>query len=336
MLALGGAEPAPTYAGGIVEKEFYQDLLDQMSDGVYFVTPNRRITYWNAGAERITGYDAHEVLGHSCAEGILRHVDDTGQQLCLHGCPLAAVMEDGRPRTALVYLHHKDGHCVPVRVRAQALRDRTGKIVGSVQVFSGKASGPSEGERRVRADASLDRVSGLTERRFGDLYLQTLMRSVAEGTMTLGVLSIGTDHLEDVNDGFGHETTDEVLRMIGQSLASGLRRGDLAVRWGAKGFLALLPGTDASGLQASAERVRMLVENSWILSGGAQVRVTVSVGASMAAPTETANDLVARADAFMRASQLGGCNRVTSDAGEIINTADRPILGIGVPWATSV
>jgi PAS domain S-box-containing protein len=99
-----------------VEIAFYQDLLDQISDGVYFVTPQRRITYWNAGAERLTGYNAHEVLGRSCAEGILRHVDNAGQQLCLRGCPLAAVMEDGKSREALVYLQHKDGHCVPVMV----------------------------------------------------------------------------------------------------------------------------------------------------------------------------------------------------------------------------
>lgn len=318
-----------------MEKEFYQDLLDQMSDGVYFVTPDRRITYWNAGAERITGYNAHEVLGHSCAEGILRHVDDTGQQLCLHGCPLAAVMEDGQPRKALVYLHHKDGHCVPVMVRGEALRDPAGKIVGSVQVFSTTLATYDAGRRRVRKDGSLDPVTGLATRRFGDLHLQTLMGAVAEGTVTLGILSIGTDRRKDVNDRFGHQTGDELLRMIGQSLANGLRRGDLAVRWGATEFLALLPGTDAGGVQASAERVRMLVENSWILSGGAQVRVTISLGATMAAPTETADDLVARADALMRASQRGGCNRVTTDAGEIISTADRPILGTAVPWATS-
>lgn len=317
-----------------MEKEFYQDLLDQMSDGVYFVTPDRRITYWNAGAERITGYDAQEVLGHSCAEGILRHVDDTGQQLCLHGCPLAAVMEDGKPRKALVYLHHKDGHCIPVTVRAEALRDRTGKIVGSVQVFSGKTSGPSEGERRVRTDDSLDRVTGLTERRFGDMYLRSLIGAVGDGAVTLGILSIGIDHLEDVSDKFGPETADEVLAMIGKSLTNGLRRGDLAVRWGAMEFLALMPGADGDGLQASAERVRMLVENSWILSGGDQVRVTVSVGATMAAPNETADDLVARAGAFMRASQHSGGNRLTTDAGEIIHTADQPILGTAVPWAT--
>ena len=315
-----------------MEKEFYQDLLDQMSDGVYFVTPDRRITYWNAGGERITGYDAEEVLGHSCAEGILRHVDGAGRQLCLHGCPLAAVMDDGKPRKALIYLHHKDGHCVPVMVRGEALRDPAGKIVGSVQIFSCTMAGSVAGERRVRMDDSLDSVTGLTARRFGDLQLRTLIRSVAEGAMTLGLLFIGTDDLTQVNDRCGSHAGDGVLRMIGQSLANGLRRGDHAVRWGPQEFLALLPGADSGGLQAAAERVRMVVENSWILSGDAQVRVTISIGATMAFPTETAADLLERADAFMCASKRGGRNRVTTDAGEILNTAERPIVGTAVPW----
>ena len=330
-------DAAPAYGGGIVEKEFYQDLLDQVSDGVYFVTPQRRITYWNAGAERITGYNAHEVLGHSCAEGILRHFDESGQQLCVNGCPLAAVMTDGKPRRALVYLHHKDGHCLPVMVRAEALRDPAGKIVGSVQVFSASMDSVSAGQRRVRGNEWLDSVTGLATRRTGDLHLQTLMRSVAERVeteraLTLGVLAFDTDRFKDVNDTFGRDTGDEVIRMIGQSLANGLRRTDIAVRWGSKEFLAFLPGTDARGLLDSAERVRMLVENSWIMSGDTRVRVTVSVGATMAVPMETADDVVGRADALVDASRRGGHNRITTDTGEILTTADRPLLGTAVPW----
>jgi PAS domain S-box-containing protein len=224
--------------GGIVDKQFYQDLLDQISDGVYFVNRDRRITYWNGGAERVTGYDADEVLGHSCAEGILRHVNDAGRQLCLNGCPLAEVMKDGKPREAHVYLHHKDGHRVPVSVRGQALLDPAGQIVGSVEVFSTRVANPYAGQRRVRKDDSLDPVTGLPPRRVGELYLQTLMRAVSEQASTLGVLYIDADHFKDVNDTFGHKTGDEVLRMVGQSLANGLRRGDIPARWGGEEFLA--------------------------------------------------------------------------------------------------
>ena len=318
-----------------MDKKFYQDLLDEMSDGVYFVTVDRRITYWNGGAERITGYSAQEVLGHGCAEGILRHVNGVGRQLCLQGCPLLAVMEDGKPRQAHVFLHHKDGQRVPVMVRGQALRDLDGQIVGSVEVFSNREVNLYAGKRQNRKEDSLDSVTGLATRRFGELHLQTLMQAVSEQATTLGVLYVDADHFKDVNDTFGHQSGDAVLRMVSQSLVNGLRRGDIPVRWGGEEFLALLPGMDEAGLAAAAERVRMLVENSWIQQGQTQVRVTVSVGATMAVPAESADDLVDRADGLMYTSKRGGRNRVTTDTGTLVSAAEPPILGTAIPWETT-
>ena len=92
-------------------------LLDSLFDGVYFVDLDRRITYWNAGAERISGYLRSEVVGSCCADNLLRHIDTEGHKLCQDGCPLAATMRDGKTRESSVYLHHKFGHRVPVLVR---------------------------------------------------------------------------------------------------------------------------------------------------------------------------------------------------------------------------
>jgi diguanylate cyclase (GGDEF)-like protein/PAS domain S-box-containing protein len=317
-----------------MQKEFYEDLLDQISDGVYFVNLDRRITYWNGGAERITGYTAREVLGHSCGEGILRHVNDAGRQLCQRGCPLLAVMHDGKPRQAAVYLHHRDGQRVAVTVRGQVLRGPDGEILGSVEVFSTRGVNPFADTNMNRKDDSMDSVTGLANRRFGELHLRTLLQAVSELATTLGVLYVDADYFKDVNDTFGHKTGDEVLRMIGQSLVNGLRRGDIPVRWGGEEFLALLPGTDQAGLHATAERVRMLVENSWIQKGETQVRVTISVGATMAVPTESADEFVDRADGLMYASKQGGRNRVTTDTGGLVSEAERPILGTAAPWET--
>ena len=96
------------------------------------------------------------------------------------------------------------------------------------------------------------------------------------------------------------------------------------------------PGADQAGLNATAERVRTLAENSWIQEGGTWARVTVSVGATMAVPDETADDLVDRADGFMYASRHGGRNRVTTDIGELTNAAEAPILGITIRWEMPV
>lgn len=315
-----------------MDKDFYVNLLDQIADGVYFVDRDRRITYWNGGAEHITGYTAGEVLGHSCSEGILRHVNDAGTQLCLHGCPLAAVMKDGRSRSAKVYLHHKDGHRVPVTVRGHALRDDDGAITGSVEVFTTRVENAFADLHVSDSNGSLDPVTGLPPRRFGEIHLDSLLTAVGEGTTTLGLLFLDVDHFKSVNDTFGHRVGDEVLRMVAQSLANGLSRGDVPVRWGGEELVALLPEADQQTLERAAERVRMLVENSWIQKGDDQVRVTVSIGATMVTTADTAAEALDRADRLMYAGKTGGRNIVVTDSGALTSTAARPIRGTAIPW----
>ncbi len=291
----------------------YIGLLEHVSDGVYFVNLGRRITYWNTGATQLTGYTSEEVLGRACSAGLLRHVDGEGCQLCQGGCPLGAVMADGQPRTAEVYLHHKDGHRVAVTVRAHPLTDPEGRIVGSAEVFSVRTNSPyAELERRA-LNSSDDPVTGLPARHLGELHLTTLVAAVAAGEASLGVLFVDVDHFKAINDSHGHPAGDKVLRMVGRSMATALRRGDLPIRWGGEEFLALMPGVDAAGLASAAERVRMLVATSWLDHAGTRLRVTASVGATLARPGESTADLVERADQLMYRSKRAGRNRATTD-----------------------
>lgn len=114
----------------------YKRILDSLHDGLYFVDPQRRITYWNKGAERITGFLAKEVVGKCCRDNILTHVDGDGRPLCLIGCPLSGTFEDGQDREAEVYLHHKDGHRIPVLVRISSLHADDGSLVGGIELFT--------------------------------------------------------------------------------------------------------------------------------------------------------------------------------------------------------
>ena len=321
-----------------MEEQFYVTLLDQIADGVYFVDTNRVITYWNGGAERITGYSAAEVVGHSCSEGILRHVNDSGKQLCLQGCPLLGVMLDGKQRTANVYLHHKNGHRVPVRVQGHALRDDNGVITGSVEVFSRRHINQYDIHEQDGIADGLDPVTGLPPRRIGERQLAALLPDSADAQTSeqsdesVGVLFLDVDHFKSVNDNYGHRVGDDVLRVVGQSLANGLSSGDLPVRWGGEEFLAVMPAADQQSVAATAERVRMLVENSWLDFGDQTVRVTASLGATLSQPGETISDVIDRADHLMYRSKHAGRNRVTTDDGELTSLAEPPILGKGIPW----
>src|SRR5512136_1901612 len=111
-----------------VSLDFYKQFLDNLHDGVYFVNRDREIIYWNKGAERITGYAESDVIGSHCWDNILMHVDSLGNSLCLAGCPLVKVITTGGEIKAEVYLSHKDGHRVPVVVRATPITSGDGKI----------------------------------------------------------------------------------------------------------------------------------------------------------------------------------------------------------------
>src|SRR5208283_429737 len=115
---------------------FHEKLLDGIFDGVYFVDVERKLTYWNRGAERLTGYSAGEAVGRPCYDNFLVHVDETGRALCLNGCPLHRTIGDGQAREAEVFLRHKLGHRISVYVRVAPITDQSGQIVGAVEIFS--------------------------------------------------------------------------------------------------------------------------------------------------------------------------------------------------------
>src|ERR1051325_10182479 len=79
------------------DAELYQTLVGHLEEGIYMVDRNRVIHYWNNGAEKITGYRAHEVIGRRCDGDLLMHRDCEGSVLCGAACPLSRVMLDGRP-----------------------------------------------------------------------------------------------------------------------------------------------------------------------------------------------------------------------------------------------
>ena len=123
-----------------MDDNFYKEILNSLQDGIYYLDRDRVITYWNRGAEKITGYPAEHVVGKSCRDNLLNHVNEQGQVLCNTHCPMAATMQDGKPREAYVYFHHAEGHRVPVLMRAVPIRDESGTIVGAVEQINNTAA----------------------------------------------------------------------------------------------------------------------------------------------------------------------------------------------------
>ena len=114
------------------------ELLNSLADGAYITDLNRRIVFWNNAAQRITGWSAREVVGRTCHDNVLVHVDKDGHQLCgCEHCPLHRSMVIGQPSNGslLVYALHKSGSRVPVEVTVAPIRSHHGEVIGGIELF---------------------------------------------------------------------------------------------------------------------------------------------------------------------------------------------------------
>jgi diguanylate cyclase (GGDEF)-like protein len=196
-----------------------------------------------------------------------------------------------------VLLRHKRGHRVPVRVRATAVRDSDGKVIGAAEVFEEHALVNAETQRMRTLDSLhlVDRLTGLANHEMIAAKLSERFSELAAYRIPFGILLIDIDHLERINRHFGHDAGDSILRMTAQTLAKSVSVEHLLGRWENDRFLAIVDNCDPALLTQIGERLRTMMARSSIEWWGEPVRVTVSVAGAVARPGESEEALLARA-----------------------------------------
>ncbi|MFV9507453.1 MAG: diguanylate cyclase domain-containing protein [Oscillochloridaceae bacterium umkhey_bin13] len=288
-------------------------VIDEISDGVYVVDRKRRIIFWNRGAERITGYAASEVVGRACWHNLLEHVDAKGCLMCFNGCPLSAALSDHAPHETLASLIHRDGYRMPVRVRTRPLVDAAGVVWGAVETFSDATSETmSQTElRQLRQLALVDPLTELGNRRYMEAQIESALNLFQRYNWGFGLLMIEIDHLEQVYADYGQEVGDVIVRMVGATMDNHLHGSDTVGRWADHQFALIVRHVQAEQLRIIAEHLRSLVASSALRSPAGPIAVTLSLGATAALPEDTPTTLLERASQQLEASKQAGRNRVT-------------------------
>lgn len=178
-------------------------------------------------------------------------------------------------------------------------------------------------ERMARL-AYRDELTGLHNRRsFDDKLVQEISRA-RRHIRPLGLLMIDVDHFKNLNDTYGHQKGDEVLKGLGAMIMEALRTEDFPARYGGEELTVILPESDESQSIAIAERIRKKIEKRSEQNFG--VKVTVSVGVAPLKPDNPADkdreasliaeDLIKQADSCLYNSKRSGRNRVSVTPGE--------------------
>jgi len=295
----------------IEDPGFHKAILESLHDGVCLVDNEGRIVYWNRGAERISGFLRHEVIGRRCGAEFWGHYSGPGEAASGNNCLLAEVLANGKARQEDVALRHKRGYGLPVRVRAAPIHSREGGVVGAVAVFEETSPGAGLLERfkGLAPYGCIDELTGLATHALTELRLKHRLEEHQAFGIPFGVLLIDIDQLKRHNQTYGYRAGDEILRMAAEGTARAVGSQAFVGRWGGEMFLALVVKCDRQRLAEMAERIRALAERSSITWWGDRVGITVSVAGCLAQAEDDAAILEARAGQLLESAQQAGGNR---------------------------
>ncbi|MBV9884524.1 MAG: diguanylate cyclase [Sphingomonadaceae bacterium] len=218
-----------------------------------------------------------------------------------------------------------DDLCVPVTVRGEtigliyferqsALARNPADLVVYLELLAeniGLALANLRLRDALRAMALLDPLTGLSNRRRLDVALQAQLREAEKSGRPLACLMLDLDHFKRINDSYGHEAGDAVLRSVGEVLGHAVRGEGMAFRHGGEEFLLLMPGISAKAAAERAEQIRERIEALQIRQDGSDIGpVTCSIGIAAFPDHGTGDSLVHTADAALLRAKKQGRDRI--------------------------
>ncbi len=246
------------------DSRFYNTILENLDEGVYYVDTNRKILFWNQAAEKITGFSKKEVEGHRCYDNILEHVDDQGANMCKTGCPLAKTIVDGECRSSNFFMHHKDGHRMPVSMRVMPIINPEGMILGAVEVFSPEESKISDQEKikELAKLAYLDETTGLPNKNYILMKRKSVHAEMEETERLYGMILLRIQNYDSILEKFGYRIGEKLLRSITRTLLHMLSRHHILGRWDETAFVCIVPDANRQMMELMKTRFQRLSEKT--------------------------------------------------------------------------
>jgi PAS domain S-box-containing protein len=273
------------------QPELYRSLLENLPIGVYIVDRERRVRFWNRGAEHLTGHLAHEAIGQDGTGHLLEPCDSQGRILSGDGCPVTATLTHGHAQQCTAFYLHKHGHRVAVRARTRAILAHSDVIVGAIVLFE-EAFVLREDECGPPMYGCLDPTTGIPSCRLTRAVLTECMAEMEQSQQGFSVLRIRVLGLDEFRSKHGIQSATPFLRTAAHTLRHSLDPENFLGRWGEDEFMAVLPSASPVMAAATAETVWSLVTHSEISWWGDRFPVKAVVSYTVAWPGDKLEKLL--------------------------------------------
>jgi len=276
--------------------ETFRAVLDNLPTAVCLVDQNGTIRFWNQGAQRLTGYLAHEVIGHNRRDNILPHCGERGCAACGDTCPFHQARIDGQPRELQISLHHKDGHYIRTLFRITPVRDQRGPVLCFAESFEVPAKYRQDRDQRsLIPPGCVDEVTGTANHGFTEFHLRENLAGFSEYHMSFGILWVRAERFDALRAAYGVQAGEAVLKIVAETLCDGVRPSDFVGRWGEDQFIAILMNCGAIGAERAAQRIRKTMAEASLIWWGETLSFTTSMAYAAVEAGDTVESLVQRA-----------------------------------------
>lgn len=292
----------------------YQNLLDNLYEGVYYVDTDKRIKYWSRGAERITGYKSSETIGKLCSDDILTHKSLEGQDLCETNCLLSRTMSTGQVYKTEAYLKHKDGHLVHVSIRIAPMYSPKGNIVGVTQIFTDNKEHFQISKEDVKKyeDLFFDSVTKLPNKNYTDMILNSRFGEFKRYNWPFGVFFFQIDNYDKMKSIYGEKVREDILKKVTKIISDNFRPFDTLGKWSEKEFVVIIVNVDEERMVMLGERLVKLVEKTSLPVGKGNINLTISLGGTIVTLIDSVEILINRLKELTERSILKGGNCITT------------------------
>jgi PAS domain S-box-containing protein/diguanylate cyclase (GGDEF)-like protein len=299
------------------DPEIFRSVLENLQTGVYLVDREQKILFWNAGAERITGYLRQDVVGRFCRENLLAHNDEV---LSDAADAILPVLRDGKAIAMQLSLRHKEGHRVYVRLRAVAIRNSHGSIIGVAESFEESLSVSNWDRRQVKLSehGCIDPATGAATTEYTLRQVQDHLARFVDFQIPVSILYVQIDQIDEFRNKYGAAALPAISKAVAQTLGNSLRPTDLVGRISKTHFLALLTECGAAEAEKVAARLKKMVKYAEIDWWGDWLSVTTSFGGATAEEGDTVQSMLARGEAALEecARRGGNCFIVASNCAQ--------------------
>jgi diguanylate cyclase (GGDEF)-like protein/PAS domain S-box-containing protein len=294
--------------------EIFRSILENLPTGVYLVDRNRKILFWNNGAEEITGYLRQDVVGRFLRDHLLTVDSEVKTDPESDSAdPLSIAFRDGKSSSIEVSILHKEGYRVPIVLRTIPIRNVKSAVIGAAECFERNFSAFERSRRQVAVAelGSLDLVTGVPNRAYMEAHLHESLKSFQADQTRFGILVMETDRMDHFRTSCGPGVVAAIHRVVAQTVANSLRPTDMIGCWSEHRFVILLAECKESMVGKVADRIRKMVAKSEIEWWGDKFPLTASFGGAECKGGDTLELLMERAEKSLAESVVAGGNCAT-------------------------